>query len=80
MKFTTINVVVVINVGNDICSYLIKKNVYWKSCLSSLAKRITPFFGEIFPLKLGFWGLESSWEKNLLYSLLCVTDNTAFFF
>lgn len=39
----------------------------------------TPFRGA-FPLKLGFWGLESSWEKNLLYSLLCVTDHIAFFF
>lgn len=41
---------------------------------------ITPLFGELFPLKLGFWGLESSWEKNLLYSLLCVADHIAFFF
>lgn len=87
MKFTANNVVVVINVGNEICSYLIKKkNVYYKSC-SSLAKIVHKYlqpiypiyslFGELFPFKLGFWGLEYSWEKNLLYSLLCVTDQTA---
>lgn len=80
MKFTTNNVVVVINFGNEILFIINKKKCVLKILFKFLDNNnwqiLTPLFGEFFPLKLGFWGV----EKNLLYSLLCVTDHITFFF